>query len=163
MSGPHEEKDLNESDLKRVKLTKQAFGKRSIYIERKAEVDVPELNALMGLEDGQTAYMIIRQLDLSAFVKGQEEEGNYINNLVQGILSAAVEAGKVKEEVQNAMKKPSPESKYTIHILKEGIIEPELNESDVVFIAKSFPMVALRLREKILKLTTQGADIKKNS
>lgn len=146
----------------KVILDSKCFNRRSIFGERIAEVGVPELNALMGLNKDQVATVKIKQLDLDSFMKGRSEIIDYTRNLVEGLVEASTEKGMVKDEIIEIWKKMSPDTKYKIEIVLASLLEPKLNRSDVVFLSKLFPMVLLRIYNKVIELTNKGGDLKKN-
>ncbi len=149
--------------MDRVALSKECFSKRGIYQESIAEIEVPELNALMGLGKDQVAVVKIKQLDLNSFVKSRSEIVDYTRNLVEGIIEASAEKELVKDEITEIWKKLSPDTKYKIEIVEASMIEPKLNRSDVVFLSKMFPMILLKIFNKAIELTNKGGNLKKNS
>lgn len=149
--------------MEKVTLTKESFGKRSLFTPRVVEMEVPELNALMDLGDGQVAIIKIQQLDFAAFLKHRGDAVDYAQNLIEGVIDAAVEKGKVKSEVLDIWDKMSPEVRYRIGMVEECIIDPKLNRSDIIFLSKMFPLVISRIATKILEITNEGAELKKNS
>lgn len=144
-------------------LTREAFGKKGKFARRTKIVEVPELNGLMGIEDPDVASIKIRQLSLTEYLVTRGEIANYAVNLVEGLLAAAVEKGTLKDEILELWNKMGQEEKYNIAIVEAGVEEPKLNRSDVVFIAKMFPLVLVRICNQILELTNQGGELKKNS
>lgn len=149
--------------MKKITLSKECFSKRSIFEERIAEVEIPELNALMGLSKDQVAIVKVKQLGLNSFMKGRSEIIDYTRNLVEGIIEASAEKEIVKDEIAEIWKKMTPDTKYKIEIVEAALIEPKLNRSDIVFLSKMFPMVLLKIYNKIIELTNKGGNLKKNS
>ena len=152
-----------ENKSEKVVLSKECFGKRGIFETNIAEIEVPELNALMGLEEGQVAVVKIQQLDLNSFMRGRAEIIDYTRNLVEGIVEASSEKELVKDEITEAWNKATPDTKYKMEIVKAALIEPKLNKSDIVFLSKMFPMVLLKIYNKVIEITNKGGNLKKNS
>lgn len=149
--------------MEKVTLSKECFGKRNIFEERIAEIEVPELNALMELEKDQVAVVKIRQLDLNSFMKSRSEIVDYTRNLVEGIVEASAEKEMVKDEITEIWKKMTPDTRYKIEIVEAALVEPRLNRSDIVFLSKMFPIILLKIYNKAIELTNKGGDLKKNS
>lgn len=149
--------------MEKVILSKECFNKRNIFQESWAEIEVPELNALMGLEKDQVAIVKIQQLDLNSFLKSRTEIVDYTRNLVEGIVEASVEKEMVKTEIVEIWKKMAPDTKYKIEIVEASLVEPKLNRSDIVFLSKMFPLLLLKIYNKAIELTNKGGDLKKNS
>lgn len=149
--------------MKEVVLSKEAFSKKSLYQKRTKKVKVPELNSLMELKEDEVAVFEIQQLDLSTFLIARAEVNDRVRNLVEGILAASADKMDVAEEVKRVWGKKSPELQYRIEIVKGGVKNPSLKESDILFLCEHFPMVVNRLVDEIMTLTDKGADLKKNS
>lgn len=149
--------------MEKISLSKECFSKRSIFQERIAEIEVPELNALMELKKDQVAIVKIQQLDLNSFMKSRSEIIDYTRNLVEGIVEASAEKEMVKDEITEIWKKMTPDTRYKIEIVEVALIAPKLNRSDIVFLSKMFPMVLLKIYNKVIELTNKGGDLKKNS
>ena len=148
----------------KVVLSKASFNKKGKHSQREADVEVPELNELMGLKKGQIAIIRVKQMDLNVFLSSRNEITNEVSNLVAGIIEAAKkDAGTVESEVVEAWKAKSPDFKYRIEMVYKSLVEPKLNRSDVIWIAEMFPLVLMRLANTITKLTELGGDVKKNS
>ena len=124
---------------------------------------VPELNALMDLPPEQTATMLVQQLDLGGVLEARGERDDLMQNMIDGIVAASVKATDVEEEVKKMLKKQGPDIKHRMAIIVKGLKDPKLNDSDILFLIKKFPYVAIRLVDAILELTSKGADLKKNS
>ena len=153
-----------DTKTEKVVLTKNSFNKTSKYKQREDDVEVPELNELMGLKKGQVAVIRIKQMDLSAFLSSRNEITNEVSNLVSGIIEAAKkDVGAVEDKVLEAWKKKSPDVKYRIEMVHSSLVEPKLNRSDVIWISEKFPLVLMRLANRITQLTELGVDVKKNS
>ena len=153
-----------DTKTEKVVLTKNSFNKTSKYKQREDDVEVPELNELMGLKKGQVAVIRIKQMDLSAFLSSRNEITNEVSNLVSGIIEAAKkDVGAVEDKVLEAWKKKSPDVKYRIEMVYSSLVEPKLNRSDVIWISEKFPLVLMRLANRIRQLTELGVDVKKNS
>jgi len=153
-----------DTKTEKVVLTKNSFNKTSKYKQREDDVEVPELNELMGLKKGQVAVIRIKQMDLSAFLSSRNEITNEVSNLVSGIIEAAKkDVGAVEDKVLEAWKKKSPDVKYRIEMVYSSLVEPKLNRSDVIWISEKFPLVLMRLANRITQLTELGGDVKKNS
>ena len=151
------------AETKEVTLTKDAFNKKDIYELRTQVVQVPELNALMELPPEQTATMLVQQLDLGGVLEARGERDDLMQNMIDGIVAASVKATEVEEEVKKILKKQGPDVKHRMSIIVKGLKDPKLKDSDILFLVKKFPYVAIRLVDAILALTSKGADLKKNS
>jgi hypothetical protein len=149
--------------MEKITLSKECFSKRGIFQESIAEIEVPELNALMGLGKDQVATVKIQQLDLNSFLKSRTEIIDYTRNLVEGIVEASAEKEMVKTEIIEIWKKMTPDTKYKIEIVESSLIEPKLNRSDIVFLSKMFPLLLLKIYNKAIELTNKGGNLKKNS
>jgi len=149
--------------MEEIIVTKTSFDKRGEYAERTEKVRVPELNEMMGLVNDQVAVFEVQQLSLSTYLSARAEINDRVKNLVEGILAASVKKEEVEEEVKKAWKEKSPEVLYRIEIVLNGVKNPQLKRSDVIFLCDKFPMVINRLVERIIYLTEKGADLKKNS
>jgi len=147
-----------------VVLKREHFDKRDMYEERIAFVSVPELNPLLGIQEGEDKVAIfeVRQLSLSGFLAARTEINDRVRNLVEGILAATADKSDVEAEVKKAIKEKVPEVYYRMEVLVQGVKNPPLRRSDAVFLCDKFPMVVARLVEKIMELTDKGADLKKN-
>jgi len=103
-------------------------------------------------------------MDLNAFLSSRNEITNEVSNLVSGIIEAAKkDVGAVEDKVLEAWKKKSPDVKYRIEMVYSSLVEPKLNRSDVIWISEKFPLVLMRLANRITQLTELGGDVKKNS
>ena len=152
------------ADIEKVILTKDAFNRnKGIYELRTQIVQVPELNALMDLPPEQTATMVVQQLDLGGVLEARGERDDLMQNMIDGIVAASVKATEVEKEVKKILKKEGPDVKHRIAIIVRGLRDPRLDDSDILFLVKQFPYVAIRLVDVILALTSEGADLKKNS
>ena len=151
------------AETKEVTLTKDAFNKTGIYELRTQVVQVPELNALMNLPPEQTATMLVQQLDLGGVLEARGERDDLMQNMIDGIVAASVKATEVEKIVTKALKKQGPDVKHRMAIIIKGLKDPKLKDSDILFLVKKFPYVAIRLVDTILALTNKGADLKKNS
>jgi len=137
---------------------------RDNLVERaEKEIEVPELNALMGLDDGEMAVVKIRQLDLDEYLGCQMMQEDQMRNLIEGVITAAEKRGEVEEEILAAYKGLSPQAQYYIDLCIKGTIEPIMQRNHWVFMAKRFPLVIERIASEIILLTKGGADLKKNS
>jgi hypothetical protein len=159
----HERIVMETEAIKGSVLTKSALNKMRGYEPRTATVEVPELNKLMDLEEGQNAIMVVRQLDLSELVKINQDGTDFIKNLMDGIVEAAASKAGVKDEVEKAMSAKGAEWSRRIDMVQTCLIEPKLTRGEVIKISELFPSVILRLFTTIMDITNRGADIKKNS
>ncbi len=147
-----------------VVLTKESFNKKGkLFKKRTGSVEVPELNPLMGLDDTQTAVVKIQQITLSAYLDIKGDITSFVQTMVDSVLSAAVAKGTIRDEILQYWDKMASEERYRVAVCEQGITDPKLNRSDIVFIAKMFPMVLMRISEEIMELTNKGGDLKKNS
>lgn len=149
--------------MKQVRVDRATIDKvRNQYKSRTQELEVPELNEVMGLKEGSVATIKIKQLDLNVYLEAQGQQLDLYRNLIEGIVEAAVDSDLVAETVKKTEKKPTPMTKHRLKILKAGIIEPKLKQSDLNFLSRIFPNVILRIYNAIIELTNAGG-IKKNS
>jgi hypothetical protein len=155
--------ELNSDGDKRVLSAKNIASLKNKIEIRKAEVELPELNEILGLADKETAIVIVRQLEMSEFLKIKIGTIDYAKNLVDGIVEAVSDKSKVKESVAEIWGEMAPESRERIDVVESGLVEPKLSRADIVYLSKMFPMVITKLYVKIIELTTQGASLKKNS
>lgn len=145
-------------------LSKKAIGELARkYEPRTKTVDVPELNNLMGLEEGQNAVVVVRQCDLSELIKINQEGSDHIRNLLDGILEAAISKSDVTEEMKDALSSKGVEWNRRIDMVQTCLVEPKLTRAEVIKISELFPAVILRLFTSIMEITNRGADLKKNS
>lgn len=149
--------------MEKVVLDKAAIDRaRGMFVERTSEVEVPELNDLMGAEDGSVVVVKICQLDLNTYLEAQQQQHDMYRNLVEGVVEAALQKGMVSDHIAQQLGKMTPSTRHRIRILKEGIVDPKLKDSDLHFICKIFPTVAMRIYNAIIDLTNRGG-VKKNS
>ena len=146
-----------------VVKAKKLESARSRLEPRKLEVEVPELNEVMGLGPNETAIVIVRQLEMSEILKIKVSTLDYARNLVDGIVEAVADRSQVKEAVTEIWGDLPPEARERIDVVESGLIDPKLSRADIIYLSKLFPMVITRLYSKIIDLTTQGASLKKNS
>lgn len=149
--------------MKKVVLTSEALEQRGMFVPSIAEVEVPELNALLKLKKGQVAVVKVQQLSLDGFLKAKMEVEDYTQNLVEGVLEAVADRKDVKAEIDKALTSQGPAAKYRIAVVEAALVEPKLKHSDIVYLASLFPMVILRIMNKAMELTNKGASLKKNS
>jgi hypothetical protein len=186
--------------MDRIVFDKTKFSQKgNLFEERTEEIDVPELNPLMGfpsleemrgierkladlkgkteseketkklekkLSEAKTVIFRVSQIGLSEYVKIKRELNDWSQNLIDGVMNAATKSGNAVEDemvsVLKTLKNMNAQAKYQLMIIEAGLVEPKLNWSDLVWIAKMFPMVAMRLSDKIFELTNKGASLKKN-
>ena len=116
----------------------------------------------MGLKDGEIAIIKVQQLDLNTYTNTRQEIINYSKNLIDGITEATRSKDDVKDETEATLAAMSPDTRYKIEIIAGGLVEPALNKSDIIFLSKMFPLVTMRIYNKIMELTNGGASAKKN-
>lgn len=127
------------------------------------EVEVPELNKLMGLDDGQMAIIKIRQLDLDEHLSCQMDADDRVTNVVEGAIAAAASRGEFEEELLSIYKELSPKTQFYIDLCQKGVLEPKLTRNNWVFLCKNYPLIVERIAARIVLLTRGGSDVKKNS
>lgn len=149
-------------EIVKVPFKKESL-KRENLEQRTAEVEVPELNKIMGLGSTEVAVVKVRQLTLDEVIKFKTETLSHIKNLLDGIVEASVDASSVASEMKDALKRMSPETEIRIDTVSVALIDPKLLRSDIVFLSNMFPLVISRIYNKIVEITNSGADIKKNS
>lgn len=149
-------------------------GKKAVTVNKKnlrssavktaeKEIEVPELNALMDLDDGEIAVVKVRQLTLDEYLSCRHDSEDKMRNLVEGVVAAAEKAEAVEEEIFLAFKKLSPQGQYYIDVCKKGTLEPVLPRTTWVFLARQYPIVVEKIASSIILLTKGGAEVKKNS
>jgi len=153
------------SESKKVIFDKKALSsanKKKLTV-RTSEVEVPELNEMMGLKEGEVTTIVVRQMHFDELIEMQQGQFNYMRNLVEGIVEASASKEAVKEEATLALDKKNPVTAQRLEIITTCILKPKLSYTDIVYIAKMFPSVPSRLYTIIINLTDKGADLKKNS
>ena len=128
-----------------------------------AEVELPELNEIMGLGDGETAIMIVRQLEFSELVKVKTSVMDYARNLVDGIVESVSDKAKVKESVAEIWGEMSPDTRERLDMVEIALVEPKMSRADIIYLSKMFPVAITKLYTKIVELTSGGATLKKSS
>jgi len=150
-----------------TQFEKQVFDlgklKRNEIEHAKSEVEVPEFNKMMGFEDKSVAIIKIRQISLDSFLRLRQDVNDRMRNMMEGIIEASHSSEAVKDEVSVALKKMHPETRYRLHIVKEGSVDPNFKDSDLVYISKMWPHVINRIYTAIMALTNKGASLKKNT
>jgi hypothetical protein len=149
---------------KRITFDKKSLikGKKEFQL-REQEVEVPELNLMMGLEKDEVVIMLVRQMNFDELMKIQSENFDMMRNLVEGVLEASASKEAVRDEVSRALDKQSSITTQRIDTVFACLVDPKLSRSEVIYICKMFPSVAMRLYTAIINLTNKGADLKKNS
>ena len=160
-----DDEEKKEEKPKRVVFDQSALStaNKSKLEMRTKEVEVPELNAMMGIEEGQIVVMVVRQMEFSELIQSQQDQFNYIRNLVEGVMEAVSSKEAVKREIESAIDGHNLLASQRMDIIEKCLVKPKLNRSEVVYICKMFPSVAVRLYNVIMDLTNRGADLKKNS
>jgi hypothetical protein len=116
------------------------------------------------IDDFKVVVVKVKQLDLPNYINIRNDINNYINNLIDGVVSAAaISDDAVKDETLQALKKMSPEAQYRLWVVKKGVVEPKLGTIDCLRLSKLFPVIILRLYDAIIKLTEKGGSLKKNT
>lgn len=147
---------------KRVIVDKKKL--KSNLVERaEKEIEIPQLNELMGLDDGEVAVVKIRQLDLTEYLSLQRESDDRLNNLIDGIVAAAEKMGEIEDEILAAYKGLSAKGRYYVDCCVKGVVEPALKRPEWMFLARSYPLVVEQIAAQIVLLTRGGATVKKNS
>jgi hypothetical protein len=162
MAGKFERKDDGNNRVTFDKKALSSVNKKRVEL-RTAEVEVPELNELMGARDGQITVMVVRQMRFDELLETQQEQFDAVRNVIEGILEAAADKNAVKEEVAAALSGKSAAFSKRIDVIERCLVKPKLTRQDIIYIAKMFPSVPVKLYTRIIALTDQGADIKKNS
>jgi len=149
-------------ELKKVFIDPKQL-KESNVEQAERDIEVPELNKLMGLGEGEVAVVKIRQLDLNEYLSAQQQNVDLMRNLVEGVVAAAEKRGEVTDEVLAAYRGLSAPAKYYVEICQKGVVEPVLKRPEWIFLAKRFPITIENIASSILVLTRGGANLKKNS
>ena len=145
-------------------ITKTDFKRLDKFEANIAPVEVPELKGLFGDDTtDDIPVIVVRQLTLSQYLERRIGSNNEVKNLMDGIVAAAANVGDVQEETLFALQQMSQEERYRIEIVAGGIVEPKLDRSEIIALSKKFPLIVMRLVDKILELTSKGASLKKNS
>lgn len=149
-------------EKKRVVIDKGKLKAHLVEMAEK-EIEIPQLNELMGLGDGEIAVVKIRQLDLTEYLSLQKESDERLTNLIDGIVAAAEKMGEVEDEILAAYKGLSNKGRYYVDICVKGVVEPPLKRPEWMFLARSYPLVVEQIAAQIILLTRGGATVKKNS
>ena len=149
--------------MEKVQLNKSVFDNRGQFEKREKEIEVPELNALMGTKEGQVVTVVVSQLGLGDYLEAMGEAVDIQRNLIEGIVEAASSKELVKAEALKALNKMSPELRRQIIIAQKGVVKPEkMKTTDLIFIANNFPFAITKIVNEIIALTSVGS-LKKNS
>lgn len=127
------------------------------------EIEVPQLNKLMGLAEGEVAVVKIRQLELNEYLSIKHKTEDKVRTLIEGVIAAAEKVGELEEEVVAVYKELNPQTRYYIDLCNVGVTEPEMKRAQWTFLAKRFPFVVEQIAIEIILLTKGGATLKKNS
>jgi hypothetical protein len=130
---------------------------------RSEEVEVPELNVLMDFKEDEVAIIIVRQMKLDELIEIQHNQFDMMRNLVEGVIEAAIDKNAVRNEIADALGNKNSAFTQRIDTIEKCIVEPKLSRSEILYIAKMFPSVVVKLYTVIINLTDKGADLKKNS
>lgn len=162
--GDSKKKDeaVEPKEKKRVVIDKKKLQSGLVQRAEK-EIELPQLNQLMGLDDGEVAVVKIRQLDLDEYLALQTENDDKLRNIIDGVVAAAEKLGEVEDEILAAYKGLSPKGRYYVDICMKGVLDPALKRTDWMFLARSFPVVVETIAAEIIMLTRGGANVKKNS
>lgn len=147
-------------EIEITELTKKLKGAEDKKQIKEIEKEIEELKDKTGIVN-----IIVRQLELSEFLLLQHELNDNIQNLVEGVVAAAIERDKVQSvvgELLDQSYKLSKETAHRLRFVKAGIKEPELTYTDVIWISQMFPSVIMRLYKEIETLTAQGGTLKKS-
>jgi len=150
------------TEKKRVPITTKKLRDHLVK-PNEMEIEVPELNKLMGLEDDEIAILKVRQLNLNEYLLCQQNIEDKMRNLVEGVIAAAEKRGEVQDEILASYKGLSPMAKYYVDVCSQGVIEPKMIKQDWIFLTKNFPMTIERIATRIIVLTQGGSGLKKNS
>lgn len=158
------EEKQQEKESKRVVFDKKALlrGKNEFDLGQQ-EVEVPELNAMMQVAEGETTIMVVRQMTFDESTKMQSDHFDMMRNLVEGIVEASASKDAVKKETLDALDKQNLMTRRMIDTVAICLVEPKLTRQEVMYICKMYPTVATRLYGAIINLTNKGATLKKNS
>lgn len=127
------------------------------------DIEVPQLNRLMGLAEGEVAVVKITQLTLNQYLSCRGKMEDKIRNIIEGVIAAAEEVGELEKEIISGYKELQPQTRYYIDVCLAGVVEPKMPRNKWAFLAKSFPMIVERIAAEVIMLTKGGADLKKNS
>jgi hypothetical protein len=149
-------------DVERVVIDPNQLKDASVEVAEK-EIEVPQLNQLMGLGEGEVAIVKIRQLELNEYLRCRSASEDKVRTLIEGVIAAAESVGELEEELVAVYKEINQQTKYYIDVCTIGVIEPKMLRSKWTFLAKRFPMVVEKIAVEIILLTKGGASVKKNS
>ena len=112
------------TEVKRVTVDKGAFKKpnKDKFELRVSEVELPELNEFMGLENGDIAVVKVKQMELSDFLRIKGEAFGQVTNLIDGIVSAAASKFSVESEVKSILGGMGTEARQMIDTVEVGLI-----------------------------------------
>lgn len=145
-----------------VTLDPNKLKKASVEVAEK-EIELPQLNMLMGLGEGEIAVVKIRQLNLNEYLLCRNKAEDKVRVLIEGILAAAERVGELEDEILSAYKELSHQTRYYIDLCIIGVVEPKMVRAKWVFLATHFPLVIEKIASEIVLLTKGGSTLKKNS
>lgn len=132
------------------------------WVKRTEAVECPELNGLMGLEEGIVTIEII-QADLSTQLWARDNDNRTISDTAEVIADFMRGTATQKELIETAMKANlDPEADFQIKLCQRCITNPKLSRHELIWISEYFPSVINRIAGRILEISALGA-VKKNS
>jgi hypothetical protein len=158
-------KVMSDDAVEREMLSEKHFGGANLKNFNMAEgdVEIPELNVLLGVESGKVATVRVRQLELDEFLKIQGDNVDYIRNVLDGIIESSYSKKAVQTNVDQVIEEMGGRTRQLIDTIEVGLIEPKLNRAAIIKMSRMFPMAAWKIFNHINFLTSKGADLKKNS
>ena len=159
------DKKKEKVSLEKVLLDGKNFESKNLnkFEESNGEIELPELNPLLGLGADKIAIVKVKQLTLDEFIKIQGDSISHIKNLMDGIVEASHSEESVETTMLDALKEMDGRTKQLIETIKAGLVEPKLNRPTIIKISRMWPMAAYKMYSHINMLTSKGADLKKNS
>jgi len=109
------------------------------------------------------ATVKIQNIPLDTFLRVRGDVNDHFQNLIDGVISAMANDGDVADELKNALKSMSNETRYQLMIVKEGCVDPKFSWPDVIWIGKNFPMAISQIYHNVMAITNDGSTLKKNS
>jgi hypothetical protein len=160
-----ETKPKKATPKKRVPLDKKLLTSvnKSKFDLRTMDVPCPELNELMGLGEDEITIIVVRQMEFEELIDIQHDQFNMMRNLVEGVVQASITKEGVEKALKDASKGKSAAFIQRIDTLEKCIVEPKLTRSEIIYIARMWPSVVMKLYQTVINLTDRGADLKKNS
>lgn len=141
------------------KLKKQSFSKRTTTIE------APELNEVMGVEEGETVAFKVQAGTLDDILKSKTMIDQETSAVALRILSEARDKATKTEKVNmdkisadlEALMGLSERTQFEVELVQKCLLEPLMTIGDVRWLSENFPFLITKLSTTIMNLTVQGS------